>query len=384
MLRLAAMAAPVLKRAQAGDEEAFAELVAPYRRRLHLHCYRMLGSVADADDLLQETMVAAWRGLSGLGGHSSLQAWLYRIATNRCLNAIRDTKRRPPTVPVPPFHPPKPSRRGDVTWLQPYPDAWLEAIADPAPGPAARFEAAETVRLAFIAALQRLPPRQTAAVVLCDVLGFSVAEVATILETTAPAVKGLLQRARSSLGRQPGAGAPPAPEPGSAVEADLAKRFADAFSSDDVDAVVALLTDDAWLAMPPAPHEYQGVEAIAGFLRASATGRAGRRLGLVLTRANTQPAFACYLGRPVDGRAQPSGLVVLTLEGDRIADITRFLDPELPSIFGVTETVLATGTGPRPGHGTSGPAPGAAPRLGPRQANAATSPNAPSAPPHPP
>ena len=336
MVALAAMSAPVLKRAQAGDEEAFAELVAPYRRQLHLHCYRMLGSVADADDLLQETMVAAWLGLSGFGGHSSLQAWLYRIATNRCLNAIRDSKRRPPTVPVPPFHPPEPSRRGDVTWLQPYPDAWLEEIADPAPGPAARFETAEGVRLAFIAALQRLPPRQTAAVVLCDVLDFSVAEVATILETTPPAVKGLLQRARASLGHQPGAGAHPAPEPGSAVEADLAKRFAAAFSADDVDAVVALLTDDAWLAMPPAPHEYQGGKAIARFLRASAAGRAGRRLGLVPTRASTQPAFACYLGRPGDARAEPSGLVVLTVEGDRIAAITRFLDPELPSIFGVT------------------------------------------------
>jgi RNA polymerase sigma-70 factor (TIGR02960 family) len=335
------MAAPVLEFARAGDEDAFAELVAPYRRELHLHCYRMLGSVTDADDLLQETMVAAWRGLGSFVGRSSLRAWLYRIATNRCLNAIRDAKRRPPAVPVPPFEPPEPSRRGDATWLQPYPDAWLDAMADPVPGPAARYQGREAVRLAFVAALQRLPPRQTAAVVLCDVLDFSLAEVATMLETTPSAVKGLLQRARASLDHQHQAGAGPVPEPGSAVEADLARRFADAFSVDDADAVVALLTDDAWLAMPPAPHEYHGVEAIAGFLRASAAGRAGRRLGLLPTRANTQPAFACYIGRPEDPGAQPSGLVVLTLKGDRIAGITRFLDPELPSIFGVTGALPA-------------------------------------------
>ncbi|MHB2024097.1 MAG: RNA polymerase subunit sigma-70 [Mycobacteriales bacterium] len=337
------MAAGVLELAQAGDEEAFAELVAPYRRELHLHCYRMLGSVTDADDLLQETMLAAWRGLGSFAGRSSLRAWLYRIATNRCLNAIRDTKRRPPAVPVPPFEPPEPSRRADVTWLQPYPDAWLDALADPAPGPAARYQAAETVRLAFLAALQRLPPRQTAAVVLCDVLDFSLAEVAAMLETTPSAVKGLVQRARASLDHQRQPGAELAPQAGSALEADLAKRFADAFAADEVDAVVALLTDEAWLAMPPAPHQYHGAEAIAGFLRASAAGRAGRRLSLVPTRANTQPAFACYLGRPADPGAEPSGLVVLTLKGDRIAAITRFLDPELPSIFGATGTLAAAG-----------------------------------------
>lgn len=331
--------------APVGDEEAFAELTAPYRRELHLHCYRMLGSITDADDLLQETMVAAWHGIGSFAGRSSLRAWLYRIATNRCLNAIRDTKRRPPPVPVPPFEPPEASRRGEATWLQPYPDAWLDQVPDPSPGPSARYQAAEAVRLAFVAALQRIPPRQTAAVVLCDVLDFSLSEVATMLETTPAAVKGLLQRARASLERQHLTGADPAPEAGSAADADLARRFADAFSADDVDAVVALLTDDAWLAMPPAPHEYHGTEAIAGFLRASAAGRAGRRLELVSTRANTQPAFACYLGGLDGPGAQPSGLVVLTLTGDRIAAITRFLDPELPSIFGLVNALAGTGCG---------------------------------------
>ncbi|MHB1510019.1 MAG: RNA polymerase subunit sigma-70 [Acidimicrobiales bacterium] len=357
------MSAPVLRLAQAGDEDAFVSLTTPYRRELHLHCYRMLGSVTDADDLLQETMVAAWRGIGSFAGRSSLRAWLYRIATNRCLNAIRDTKRRPPPVPVPPFEPPEASRRGEVTWLQPYPDAWLDRTPDIASGPSASFQTAETIRLAFVAALQRVPPRQTAVVVLCDVLDFSLAEVATMLETTPTAVKGLLQRARASLGRRHLSGAYPVPEPGSPAEADLAQRFADAFSADDVGAVVALLTDDAWLAMPPAPHEYHGTAAIAEFLRASAAGRPGRRLRLVSTRANGQPAFACYLEKSDDPGSdpepdaepdaepdpepepepEPSGLVLLTLAGDGIAGITRFLDPELPSIFGFVSAGASLG-----------------------------------------
>jgi RNA polymerase sigma-70 factor (ECF subfamily) len=270
-------------------------------------------------------MVAAWRGLGTFAGRSSLRAWLYRIATNRCLNAIRSAKRRPPAVPVPPFEPPEPSRRGEVTWLQPYPDAWL----DPDPQPSARYQNRETVRLAFVAALQRLPPRQTAAVVLCDVLDFSLAEAASMLETTPIALKGLVQRARASLLTQRGSGANRDPEPGSPAEADLARRFADAYSADDVDAVVALLTDDAWLTMPPAPHEYHGTGAITGFLRASAAGRAGRRFTLTPTRMNGQPSFACRLGSPETPAAQPAGLIVLTLGGNRVAGITRFLDPSL-------------------------------------------------------
>lgn len=337
------MSASALERALAGDGQAFAELTACYRRELHLHCYRMLGSVADADDLLQETMIAAWRGLGGFADRSSLRAWLYRIATNCCLNAARDARRRPPPVPVPPFEPPEPSRRGDVTWLQPYPDAWLDTGPGLVPGPSARYQARETARLAFIAALQRIPPRQTAAVVLCDVLGFSLTEVAAMLEVTPVAVKGLIQRARASLRRQQPAGADAAPEPGSAAEAELAQRFADAYSTDDVDAVVALLTDDAWLAMPPAPHEYHGADAITAFLRASAKGRAGRHLGLVPTRANTHPAFACYLGKPGDPDAEPSGLVILTLSADRITTVTRFLDARLPALFGSAIRVAIPG-----------------------------------------
>jgi RNA polymerase sigma-70 factor (ECF subfamily) len=315
------MSALLLERARTGDPEAFEQLTAPFRRELHLHCYRMLGSVADADDVLQETMLAAWQGLAAFAGRSSLRSWLYRIATNRCLNAIRATRRRPPPVPLPPFEPPKPTRHGDVTWLQPYLDAWL----DPTSEPSARYQARDAIRLGFITALQRLPPRQTAAVVLCDVLAFSIAEAASMIDTTPAAVKGLLQRARASLEREHGEG--PMPAPGSAAEADLAQRFAEAYSTDDIDTLVGLLSDDAWLSMPPAPHEYHRPAAIAAFLRASAAGRAGRHFHLVPTRANTQPAFACYLEDPEHATLLPTGIVVLAFADARVTAITRFLEP---------------------------------------------------------
>ena len=253
-----------------------------------------------------------------------MRAWLYRIATNRCLNAIRAAKRRPPPVPVAPFEPPSPSRLGEVTWLQPYPDAWLDRMPDPGAGPAERYEARETIELAFISALQRLPPRQTAAVVLCDVLDFPAADVAGLLSVTPTAVKGLLQRGRAALNRERPTTAE-APEPGSRTERDLARRFADAFSADRVEDAVALLTDDAWLAMPPAPHEYHGHHAIARFMHASATSRAGRRFELLPARVNAQPAFASSIA------GQPTGVLVLSLRRDRINQITHFLDPRLPS-----------------------------------------------------
>jgi len=333
-----------LDRARAGDEQAFRELTAPCLRELHLHCYRMLGSLIDADDLLQETLIAAWRGLDSFAGRSSLRAWLYRIATNRCLNAIRSSRRRRPPEPVPPFDPPEPSRRGDVTWLQPYPDAWLEQAGEGAPGPAACYLARETVELAFIAALQRLPPRQTAAVLLCDVLGFSAAEVAAMLDTSATAVKGVLQRARASLDQhRAAAGQDTAPGPGSPQERDLAQRFARAFTADDIDGVVALLTDTAWLAMPPALHEYHGPEAIAAFLRASARWRGRRQLALVPTRANTHPAFGYYLTQPDRPTAYPTGVLVLAMSGGRISALTRFLDGDLPRLFGLADAVDSCG-----------------------------------------
>lgn len=329
------MSLSALDAARSGDERAFAELTAPYVGELRVHCYRMLGSLVDAEDLLQETLTAAWQGLGGFAGRSILRTWLFRIATNRCLNAIRSTKRRRLPEPLPPFDPPEPSRRGEVTWLQPYPDAWLESIADPTPGPPARYEGQEAIELAFIGALQRLPPRQTAALILCDVLGFATAEAAAILDTTPTAVKGTLQRARAALDREP---APQrcAPVTGTSEERDLAARFAEAFTADDIDGLLALLTDDAWLAMPPAPHEYHGPEAVAAFLRAGAQWRGRRQHRLVPTRANAQPAFGCYLTDSHGTASQPTGIVVLTTNSARISAITRFLDPELPQLFGLT------------------------------------------------
>ncbi|WP_202963971.1 RNA polymerase subunit sigma-70 [Actinoplanes friuliensis] len=302
----------LLSRARTGDEQAFGELVGPHRRELHLHCYRMLGSFTDAEDALQETLLAAWRSLGGFEGRASLRAWLYRIATNRCLNVRRDAGRRLPPAPTPPFDPPEPTRWGEITWLQPYPDALLD--------PETRYEAKESVGLAFITGLQRLPPRQTAVLILRDVLGFDTAEVARMLDTTGTAVKGALQRARASLDSRP------EPAALSADEEELARRFAEAFTARDVDTVIALLTDDAWLAMPPAPHEYQGADAIAAFLKISGEAQGSRRLLLTPVGANAQPAFACRLAEPGDPVGSPAGLMVLTLRAGQIAGLTRFHD----------------------------------------------------------
>jgi RNA polymerase sigma-70 factor (ECF subfamily) len=327
-----------LQQARDGDERAFRELTDPYRRELQVHCYRMLGSLTDAEDLLQETLLAAWRGLASFQERALVRTWLYRIATNRCLNALRGAGRRVPAEPVPPFQPPEPSRRDELTWLQPYPDTLLEGIADPAPGPEARYQATEAVELAFVAGLQHLPPRQAAALVLRDVLGFTTEEVAGMLGTGPTAVKGALQRARAGLERVRADRAGPAPRPAPAAEQRLARRFADAYVAGDVPAVVGLLTDDAWLSMPPAPHEYHGPDAIAAFLRASFAYRGDGRVHLLATRANTQPAFGSYLsgsGQPV---ATPAGLFVLTLAGDRIQALTRFhLDALYPQ-FGLPLT----------------------------------------------
>ena len=174
-------------------------LTDPYRRELLAHCYRMLGSLTEAEDMLQETLLAAWRGLAGFEGRSSLRSWLYRIATNTCLNAVRAGARRIPSEPTPPFQPPEPTQRDEIRWLQPYPDTLLEGIADTAPGPEARYSQSEAIELAFVAGLQRMPPRQAATVLLRDVLGFGTEEVAAMLKTSQTAIKGTLQRGRAAL-----------------------------------------------------------------------------------------------------------------------------------------------------------------------------------------
>jgi RNA polymerase sigma-70 factor (TIGR02960 family) len=327
-----------LARARAGDEDAFGELTDPYRRELQLHCYRILGSVQDAEDLVQETLLAAWRGLEDFEGRSSVRAWLYRIATNRCLNALRDRARRPREVQVM-VEQPEPTRRTEPIWLEPYPDVLLEDIPDRSPGPEARYEAREAVELAFISALQNLPPRQRAALVLRDVLGFRAAEVAEVLDAGQASVKGALQRARATLGgRLPAPDRDRAPLPNSAGEREVVERFADAVENGDVDGVVSLLTDDALLTMPPQPLEYQGHEAIAAFLRHRAELR-GAALRVVPTRANTQPAFGCYLPDPHAPIARPYGIIVVTLAGDAIAAITWFSDTAVFGHFGLPRTL---------------------------------------------
>lgn len=312
-----------LQAARADDESAFRLLIEPYRSELHVHCYRLLGSVDDADDLVQETLFAAWRGLPTFAGRSSLRTWLYRIATTRCLNAIRDSRRRPPLAPAPPFEPPRPSSSFEVPWLQPYPDSLTQQDNAFAP-----VLAREGIELAFITALQTLPPRQTAVLVLCDVLGFGAAEVAAMLDVTPTASKGLLQRARAAM---PAA----VPPPTAGAEARLAREFALAFEADDVDRVVALLTDEAWLAMPPATERYEGAPAIAAFLRASALGRPGGGYTLLPTRANGHPAFGCYLA----GRARGLLVLIADAQGTAVTGIARFLDDRLHRRFELPDAV---------------------------------------------
>jgi RNA polymerase sigma-70 factor, ECF subfamily len=333
------VAEPTLIRARAGDEDAFRELTDPYRRELLLHCYRILGSLQDAEDLLQETLLAAWRGLERFEGRASLRAWLYRIATNRCLNMLRDRGRRPQEVP-PMGEPPEPTRRSDPIWLEPYPDTLLEGLPDTSPAPEARYETREAVGLAFVAALQHLPPRPRAVLVLHDVLGFRGVEVADMLGSSEASVKGALQRARATLdARLPAGGLERAPLSSSACERELVGRFVDAVERGDIDGVVSLLIADAWLTMPPQPYEYQGPAAIAGFLRERQV-RRGAPLRLVATRANGQPAFGCYLPDPQAAIAHAYGLLVLTLHGDRISAITWFFDRGLFPHFGLPRTLL--------------------------------------------
>jgi RNA polymerase sigma-70 factor (TIGR02960 family) len=322
-----------LARARTGDEAAFRELTDPYRRELQLHIYRIVGSVQDAEDLLQETLLAAWRGLEQFEGRASVRAWLYRIATNRSLDALRASRRRPEDLQRL-TEVPEPTRRTEPIWLEAYPDVLLEGIPDQAPGPEGRHEAREAVALAFIVGLQHLPPQQRAVLVLRDVLGFRAGEVAEMLETTESSVNSLLRRARAAFeSRLPATGRERAPLPNSKLERDVVGRFADAVEAGDVDGMVALLTDDAWLSMPPEPYEYQGPEAVRAFLSGREVSRG--RMRLVPTRANGQPAFACYLPSVQTEIARPYALFVLTLEGDQISAITWFADSSVFPYFGL-------------------------------------------------
>jgi RNA polymerase sigma-70 factor (TIGR02960 family) len=332
------MSGDLMSRARAGDGDAFRELTEPYRRELLVHCYRMLGSFQDAEDALQDTLLSAWKGLGGYEGRASLRTWLYRIATNRCLDARRSATRRPAKEwNVPHVEPPEPTRLGEVVWLEPIPDDLLEGAIDVPLGPESRYEQTESISLAFVTALQVLPPRQIAALILRDVLGFHANEVAAMLDSTVESVNSALKRARASLQRrQPRvAETEPPPAPNSSAEGAIVAKFVDAWESADVDALVDLLTDDAFVSMPPMPFEYEGRDVVGRFC--ASIFRAGRRFDLVPTRANGQPAFGAYLRGP-DGISHGMGLYVLTLAGERICAMTRFENSVLPS-FGLPRSL---------------------------------------------
>jgi RNA polymerase sigma-70 factor (TIGR02960 family) len=327
------MTEATLARAQAGDGEAFGELIDPYRRELQAHCYRILGSVQDAEDVLQEALLAAWRSIGRFDGQS-LRAWLYRIATNRCLNYLRGESRRPQLAGLP-----RPDqgagrtgvvRSGEPWWLEPYPDDLDDVI----PGPEARYDARESIALSFVAGLQHLPPQQRAVLVLRDVLGFPAAEAADILGTTQAAVNSALVRARAGL--RPDRDPHDVPVPRSPAEAAIVDRFVSAFERFDLDELVALLTDDARLTMPPEPAEHRGSQPIAGFLLES---HSGQDLKFLPTRANSQPALVLYLPDPSAPIWRACGLIVLTLRGNQIHALTRFADLGLLARFGFPRTL---------------------------------------------
>jgi RNA polymerase sigma-70 factor (TIGR02960 family) len=322
--------ADLISRAQSGDEPAFGELIEPHRRELQVHCYRMLGSFQDAEDVLQDTLLAAWRGLGSFDGRASLRTWLYRIATNQCLNARRAASRRPAKGwDVPNVQPPEPSRLGEVLWLEPFPDPRFDGAVDVPVGPEARYEQTESISLAFVTALQTLPPRQVAVLILRDVLGFPTSEVATMVDASTDSVNSTLKRARAGLrGRQRvTADREPPPAVDSAAENAIVTKFVSAYESADLGALVALLTDDVFTTMPPMPFEYEGREAVGRFF--ASIFDSGRRFSLVATRANGQPAFGAYVLAPT-GIRHGAGLFVLALAGDQICALTRFDNSVLP------------------------------------------------------
>ncbi len=330
-----------LARAQRGDQEAFEQLTQPYRRELQVHCYRILGSLQDAEDLLQETLLAAWRGLEQFEGRSSLRAWLYTIATNQCLNALRGRTRRPQAAPasdgsVPPRHPAE--SVAEIAWLEPYPDVLLEGVMDTAPGPEARYEAKEAIALAFVSGLQHLAPRQRAVLVLRDVLGFGAEEVAEMIGASTASVTSALQRARAAMDRRVPPGRERLSLPLSADHADLVSRFADAFERDDIDTVVALLTDDAVVSMPPEPEWHQGRAAVEAFLRTRHLQRRPREWRFVPTAANAQPAFAYYLQDGTGWRR--GGVFLVGVSADGIESITRFHGDRLLDRLGLAPRIV--------------------------------------------
>ena len=320
------MSSDLISQAVAGDGDAFRLLTEPHRRELQVHCYRMLGSLKDAEDVLQDTMLAAWQSLHAFQGKASLRTWLYRIATNRCLNARRAVSRREPKPwSVPGVQPPEPTQLGEIVWLEPFPE-----------GPEGRLERREAISLAFITALQTLPPRQIAVLVLRDVLEFRATEVAEMLESTVEAVNSALKRARATLEKKLNVSDPrAAPKPDPQTEAEIVGKFVKAYEAADVKALVALLTDDVFMSMPPMPLEYIGRDAVETFFAPFFSARRSYRL--IRTRANGQPAFGLYFLSP-DGIYHATGLVVIELAGDKVSALIRFENGVLPA-FGLPRSL---------------------------------------------
>jgi RNA polymerase sigma-70 factor (ECF subfamily) len=314
---------------------AFERLAEPFRREIGVHCYRMMGSLHEADDLVQETYLRAWRSFDRFDG-GAFRPWLYRIATNACLNALQGRKHAhrllpdqlgPASATMPPGPP-----ATDVTWLEPYPDSNLEGIADAAPTPEARYSSREAVQLAFVAAIQELPPRQRAALMLCDVLGWSAAETATLLDGSTASIHSALQRARQTLATRYPDGRPPEAPPPSPEQQRLLGRYLQAWEAHDADRLGALLQEDASVSMPPWLQWYVGRETIRSFFGAQWKTCGGLRL--VPTAANGQPAFAVY-ERGADGRFAAHSVQVLALAPGAIATMTLFVEPRLVPAFGL-------------------------------------------------
>jgi RNA polymerase sigma-70 factor (ECF subfamily) len=323
----------LVARARAGDPDAFAELVEGHRRELELHCYRILGSAQDAEDTVQETFLAAWQHIARFEVRSSVRTWLYRIATNRCLDALRSARRRqPPDLAAPVGSYPEPNAPGDVMWLEPYPNLLLEGIQDAAPGPEARVEAREAISLAFVAALQLLRPRQRAVLVLRDVLGFRAKEVAAMLDTSEESVSSALRHARANLHSRLPPPADPPPAPDSQAERAIITNLVTAYEAGNVPALVSLLTDDVVVTAPLAAGAFVG-PAAAGLVYEAIFGQ-DRSYRLIPTRANGQPAFGVYVQDPATGVFHASGMMVATLAGDRIRAMTRF-DNSVIAKFGL-------------------------------------------------
>jgi RNA polymerase sigma-70 factor (ECF subfamily) len=325
----------VLAAARAGDEAAFAALSERYRRQLRVHCYRMLGSFDDAEDMVQETMLRAWRGREGFQGRSLFRTWLYRIATNACLNALERAPRRVlPQDVAPPITAATPTSQArstppwapEIPWLQPYPDSLLEMAAPSDLEPDAVMAARETIELAFLAALQHLPPRQRAILILSDVVGWSATEVAELLELTVAVVTSALQRAHGAMRARlpPGPQASAPGNPITAAERAALKTFMAAWEQGDVAELTQLLREDARWVMPPAPLWFDGRAAIANMLGLFPPRWQGREFKMVPIGANRQPAAAAYLRQHGESAYRLTGIHVLRVDLGEIAEITTF------------------------------------------------------------